>query len=153
MTFVQTPPPRIIFSIFANETLEETENKIYNNEDLIELSLNEIIDYKDYKPAFILMQIRSVNEDLAQEGVGEWAIREVSDWACKNMNKYNELNAIYDEDKRYTSCFIFNLLNSLLTNKNQFRVNQTVHITTEESFIEWSNENLIDEQGNPVSAS
>ena len=157
MTFVQTPAPRIIFNVFANEKLEETENKLYNqdieNYDS-EVSLNEFINYKDYKHAFFLMQIRSFNEDLAEEGVGEWIINTVSDWACQNMNKFHKgLNAIYDEDKRYTSSFVFSLLNSLLEDKNQFRVSQTIHTETEESFIEWSNENLIDEQDNPVSAS
>ena len=138
-------PPRIIFTVFANETLDETEQKaFYNNTDP-----RELIEHTDYKPAFTLMQIRSINENIGEEGVGEWAIKDASDWACKNMNNSFDigLNAIYDEDKRYPTWFVFKLLANLITNKNEFRVNQTVHITNEESFVKWSNENLVNAQG------
>jgi hypothetical protein len=143
-------PPRIIFTVFANEKLEETEKyAFYHDRDL-----RELIEHTDYKHAFTLMQIRSVNDDIGEEGVGEWAIKDASDWACKNMNNSFGigLNAIYDEDKRYPTWFVFKLLASLMTNRNEFRVDQTVHITNDESFIKWSNENLVDEQNNPVSA-
>lgn len=142
-------PPRIIFTVFANETLDETEQKaFYNNTDP-----RELIEHTDYKPAFTLMQIRSVNENIGEEGVGEWVIRDASDWACKNMNNSFGigLQAIYDEDKRYPTCFVFSLINHLLNNKYEFRVNQSIFINNEDSFTEWSNENLVDEQGNPVS--
>ena len=129
-----------------------------------DLPLYECIEHTAYKTAFTLMQIRSVNENLAEEGIGEWIIRNASDWAC---NKFNELinadcnhwhetldfQAIYDKEKRYPSWFVFSLLNRLLKNTDRFRVDQTVFINNDESFNEWSNENLIDEYGNPVSAS
>lgn len=151
--------PRIIFTVSANETLEQAEELAMQKD----LPLYECIEHTDYIHAFTLMQIGSVNENLAEEGIGEWTIRDASDWAC---NKFDELinaechwqnrlhlPAIYDEERRYPSLFVFSLLNRLLTNTDRFRVDQTVFINNDESFIKWSNENLIDEYGNPVSAS
>ena len=152
-------PPRLIFKVYANETLEQAEQLAIQQD----LPLCECIEHTNFKHAFTLMQIRSVNENIGEEGVGEWAIIDASDWAC---NKFNEvinqdcnhwhetlnIRAIYDAEIRYPSWFVFSLLNRLLKNADRFRVDQTVHITNEESFVEWSNENLVDEQGNPVSA-
>lgn len=156
---INQTPPRIIFTVYANETLEQTEQLAMDKN----LSLYECISHTDFKPAFTLMQIRSVNENIGEEGVGEWAIRDASDWAC---NKFNEvinencnhgqytldIRAIYDPERRYSSWFVFNLLSRLITKKDRFRVDQDVHIDNEDSFNEWSDKNLVDEQGNPVSA-
>ena len=156
---INQTPPRIIFKVFANEALEQAEQLAIQQD----LPLYECISYTDFKPAFTLMQIRSVNENIGEEGVGEWAIRDASDWAC---NKFNEvinencnhwqytldIRAIYDPERRYSSWFVFNLLSRLITKKDRFRVDQDVHIDNEKSFTKWSDENLVDEQGNPVSA-
>lgn len=143
-------PPRIIFTVFANETLEQAEQLAIQQE----LPLYECISHTDFKPAFTLMQIRSVNENLGEEGVGEWIIKDASDWACKNLNHSFGigLNAIWDEDKRYTTSYMFRLIRYLLDNPNEFRVDQDVIVDNEKSFTKWSDENLVDEQGNPVSA-
>lgn len=147
---INQTPPRIIFTVFANEALEQAEQLAIQQD----LPLYECISYTDFKPAFTLMQIRSVNENIGEEGVGEWAIRDASDWACKNMNKHFSigLDAIYDEEKRYPTWFVFRLLSHIIIKKNNFRIDQSIYIDNEDSFTKWSDENLVDEQGNPVSA-
>lgn len=143
-------PPRLIFKVYANETLEQAEQLAMQQE----LPLRECISHTDFHPAFTLVQTTSVNENLGEEGIGEWSIKDASDWAC---NKFNEVinedcdhwhqtldfRAIYDAEIRYPSWFVFSLLNRLLKNADRFRVNQDIHINNEESFTKWSDENLV----------
>lgn len=133
-------PPRLIFKVYANETLEQAEQLAIQQD----LPLRECINHTAFKHAFTLVQTTSVNENLGEEGVGEWAIRDASDWACKNLNHSFGIgiNAIWDEDKRYTTSYMFRLIRYLLDNPNEFRVDQDIIVYNEKSFTKWSNQNL-----------
>ncbi len=143
------PVTHITYTVFANESLEATELKAIE----FGCTPRELIEHKDFVRAFSIMQINSRSvENLAEDGVGEWVLLNASTWACKNMTHIldYELSSLYDPQRRYSTAFILRLLSHFLNNTNEFRVNQEVVVSNEESFDKWSRENLIDEYGNDI---